>query len=228
MCDRCVAGRWFISYHITISTNCIGPKDCMKYVLNKAAAGETLCRVFHFVAFPTLMHCKWSVYLVSINSWLTDAWCPVSLSLHSVHYSGGFQLCNPSLAGSEYLSSSLSTSLQEAVRHTQPGPCLSKPQSWIQSLQQNITTKDELECQSFWIVVWQDQGAGKSGGITSNSTVVFISWWSISKIKQFLFPANLEEVISLCKEKCDTNWVKIILKVHVKIELAENRPELLK
>lgn len=127
MCDRCVAGRWFISYHITISTNCIGPKDCMKYVLNKAAAGETLCRVFHFVAFPTLMHRKWSVYLVSINSWLTDAWCPVSLSLHSVHYSGGFQLCNPSLAGSEYLSSSLSTSLQEAVRHTQPGPCLSKP-----------------------------------------------------------------------------------------------------
>lgn len=156
MCDRCVAGRWFISYHITISTNCIGPKDCMKYVLNKAAAGETLCRVFHFVAFPTLMHRKWSVYLVSINSWLTDAWCPVSLSLHSVHYSGGFQLCNPSLAGSEYLSSSLSTSLQEAVRHTQPGPCLSKPQSWIQSLQQNITTKDELECQSFRIVVWQE------------------------------------------------------------------------
>lgn len=40
--------------------------------------------------------------------------CALSLSL-SVHYSGGFQLCNPSPAGSEYLASSLSASLQDLL-----------------------------------------------------------------------------------------------------------------
>lgn len=134
--------------------NCIGPKDCMKYVLNKAAASETLCRVFHFVAFPTLTHCKWSVYLVSVNSWLTGAlsFCPCTVFI--------IQVSN--CATQVLLAAS-------TCPHLSAPPCrrlwdAQNPQSWIQSLlQQNITTKDELECQSFWILtgpgtrrVWRD------------------------------------------------------------------------
>lgn len=55
----------------------------------------------------------------------------LSLSLDTVHYSEAFQLCNSSPAGSEYLSSSVSTSLQEAGRRTQPAlfikPCRPTP-----------------------------------------------------------------------------------------------------